>query len=62
MTEPSYKVQQALCMALLNMLKSPDLTPEEGEWVQQFALRTIAEYNLLKSKKSKGNPEHTVAA
>ncbi len=41
-------------MALLDMLKWPDLTAEERRWLQQFALRTIAEFNLLKSKRGKG--------
>lgn len=51
MTTPSSKVQQALSGALLHMLQSSDLSPEDAEWVQQFAVRTIAEFNFVQDKK-----------
>jgi hypothetical protein len=46
MTQPSSKVQQALSNALLRTLRSPDLSHEDSEWIQQFAIRTITEFNL----------------
>jgi hypothetical protein len=60
MTQPSSKVQQALSAALLKMLQSDDLSAEDAEWVQQFALRTIMEFNL--THKDGEAPEQPMAA
>ena len=60
MTQPSSQVQRALSVALLNVLHSPGLSPEDAEWIQQFALRTITEFNLAKTKKEE--PEKPVTA
>ena len=57
MTQPSSKVQQALCSAMLRLLKSPDLTPEDAEWLQRFAMRTLSEFSILKPTDKKDAPE-----
>lgn len=59
MTLPSSKVQQALSVTLLRMPHSPDLSREDAERVQQFALRMIAELNLTKAENLA--PEEPVA-
>jgi hypothetical protein len=57
MTQPSSKVQQTLSATLLQMLQQPDLSPEDAEWLQQFALRTITEFSLDRDKdKAPGQP------
>lgn len=61
MTQQSSPVHIALCKALLEMLRSRNLTPEDAQWVEQFALRTIAEFNLLKSQSDKETPEKPIA-
>lgn len=49
MTRPSSKVQEQLCKALLEMLKSSDLSHEDKEWVRQYASLVIADYASLKA-------------
>ena len=41
MTKPSAKVQEAVSATLLDLLKSPDLTPEDLKWVRHLAERLI---------------------
>jgi hypothetical protein len=62
MTQPSPSVQQMLCGTLLQMLQSPDLTPEDREWLRHFATSMIAEFNVLKSKHEEDEPEEPAAA
>lgn len=68
MPQPSSKIQLTLAATLLSMLRSPDLTPEDAEWLQQFALRTISEFNLrkedqnLRNEDKKEAPEELLAA
>lgn len=62
MTKPPSHVQRVLCKALLDMLKWPDLTPEEAQWVQQFAVRFIAQFNLMKSIPKEEPIDETAAA
>jgi hypothetical protein len=50
MTQPSSTIQQVLAATLLDMLRSPDLAREDAEWLRQFAFRTIAEFNSVKSE------------
>jgi hypothetical protein len=52
MNKPSTTVQRGLSGALLELLRSPDLSPEDVKWVQQFALRTIAEFSVMKSQEN----------
>jgi hypothetical protein len=44
------------------MLRSPDLTPKDAQWVRRLATRTISEYNLQKSKGKEDAPEEPIAA
>lgn len=60
MAAPSYVVQRVLAATLLEMLRSGELSPEDAEWVRQFAVRLIAEFNLAKSRRE--NPEEPLAA
>jgi hypothetical protein len=60
MMHRSSTVQQALFLALLRMLQSPDLSPEDTVWVQQFAIRMIMEFNLAHDNKEA--PERPIAA
>ena len=53
-TKPSPKVQEVLCATLLDLLKSPDLTPEDLKWVRQFAMRLLAELTALKAAGAEG--------
>jgi hypothetical protein len=50
MTQPPSKVQQALSIALLRMLQSPNLSPDDAAWILQFALRMITEFSLAHGK------------
>ena len=38
------------------------MTPEEKQWVKQFALRIIAEFNLLRSMPKEDSPDEIAAA
>jgi hypothetical protein len=60
MTQRSSTVQQALFLAFLRMLQSPDLSAEDTVWVQQFAIRMITEFNLAHD--NEGAPERPIAA
>ena len=63
MTKPSSKVQEVLATALSRVVKSPKLSPEDVQWVKQFALRTIAEFSVVKSQKDETDArERTIAA
>ena len=63
MTKPSSKVQEVLAIALRQVIKSPDLSSEDVEWVQQFAIRAIAEFSVLKAPKDEtDDPERPMAA
>jgi hypothetical protein len=50
MKKPSSNVEEALRTALLNVSKSPDLSEAEVDWVNQFAMRLMAEYSVLKAE------------
>jgi hypothetical protein len=49
MIQPSSKIQKSLLTALDKVENSPDLSPEEVEWVRQFAVRLITEFTVLQS-------------
>jgi hypothetical protein len=49
MIRPSSKIQKSLLRALEKVENSPDLSPEEVEWVRQLAVRLITEFMVLKS-------------
>ncbi len=49
MIQPSSKIQKSLLRALEKVENSPDLSPEEVEWVRQLAVRLITEFMVLKS-------------
>jgi hypothetical protein len=44
------------------MLQAPDLTPEDAQFLEQYALRVIAEFNLLKSNPKEDVPDKPIAA
>lgn len=60
MTQRSSKVQQALSGALLHILQSPNLSPEDAKWIQKFGLGMITEFNLVAIEKEA--PGRTIAA
>lgn len=62
MAQPSKTVQRALSAALLELLQSPELTPEDSQWLRHFAMRTIAEFNLTKPKDDGDTAEKPIAA
>ena len=62
MAKSSLEIQQALAAALLDMLRSPDLAREDAEWIQQFAMRIISEFSLVKSEDERDDPAQSVAA
>ena len=62
MDHPSSKVQQGLAKALFDLLRSPDLAPEDGEWLRDFATRTIAEFSIAKSKQADDSDDKPIAA
>jgi hypothetical protein len=43
-------VQEGLFEALLRLSSSPDLSEEEVRRIQQFAMRLIAEFSVLKAE------------
>jgi len=52
MGQPSSNVQQALLAALRHVEQSPDLSPEEVEWIRHFAARLITELAVSKSEQA----------
>lgn len=61
MRSPSSKIQQGLAKALFDMLRSPDLTPEDAEWLREFATRTIAEFTVATSKRADSEDDPVAA-
>ena len=61
--KPSSKVQEVLAIALFALSRSPNLSPEDAEWVRQYALRTITEFRISKSQKEEADAsEERIAA
>jgi hypothetical protein len=50
LTRPSSKVEDALLSALSRLVQSPDLSPEEKDWVRQLVLHLMAELSTLTSE------------
>jgi hypothetical protein len=50
MTRSPANVQEGLFEALLRLSSSPDLSEDEVRRIQQFAMRLIAEFSVLKAE------------
>lgn len=50
----SRSVQQILMAAMIRVERSPDLSPDEIEWVRKLAVRMMADFTLAQSDR----PDH----
>lgn len=54
----SRSIQQILMTALIRMERSPNLSPDEVEWVRKLAMRLMTDVTLVKSAR----PDRPAAA
>lgn len=43
-------------MALLQILRQPELSAEDAEWVEQFAVRTITQFSMVRDDRKLEEP------
>jgi len=55
--QPSLHVRNLLETAVLHLQHSPDLSEEEVQWIQQFAMHLIAEFSVSKEPGLLKEPE-----